>query len=213
MDRYIFLDFEFNNAKKIQEVISVGLVMCDTDFNVQLEYHSFVALSMTTTMNKYSTMVNNITDEMLVDARDFKTVFRELKEKLNLKSNDKIFTWGLDDKKTFDKCIQHHDVEDEFKIMSKSMMSIQKRISSHVKIKGHVLNESLALSSIKRICNISGNVTHNALDDSIDLMNIYRKFLNNEFNSEVIEELFMEKLQKMQLKNNLNSLDNRKLMA
>lgn len=191
--RYIFLDFEFNTAKKIQEIVSVGVVECDLNFNIISEYYSLVALSMTSTMDKYASQVNHITDSMLANARDFKTVFMELNDKLKLKPNDKIFTWGNDDKRTFDCCIKHHDLENELSLMSKSMFSIQKDLSLKITYNNKILSDTLSLKYIKRIYNIKGKVTHNALDDSMDLMHIYKKSLNNKENKRVIESLFLEK--------------------
>lgn len=191
--RYIFLDFEFNTAKKIQEIVSVGVVECDFNFNIISEYYSLVALSMTSTMDKYASQVNHITDSMLTNARGFKTVFMELNDKLKLNPNDKIFTWGNDDKRTFDYCIKHHNLENELSLMSECMFSIQKDLSLKITYNNKILSDTLSLKSIKRIYNIKGKVTHNALDDSMDLMHIYKKSLNNKENKRVIESLFLEK--------------------
>ena len=44
--RYIFLDFEFNTVKKIQEIVSVGVVECTKNFNIISTHHYLVKLSM-----------------------------------------------------------------------------------------------------------------------------------------------------------------------
>lgn len=211
--RYIFLDFEFNTAKKIQEIVSVGVVECDLNFNIISKYYSLIALSMTTTMDKYASNVNNITDSMLINARDFETVFIELNNKLKLSPTDKIFTWGNDDKRTFDCCIKHHKLENELSLMSECMVSIQKDLSLKITYNNKLLSDTLSLKSIKKIYNIKGKVTHNALDDSIDLMNIYERSLNNKENLKVIESLFFEKEQARKkreaIKNQINNFSNR----
>lgn len=208
-DRYIFLDFEFNTAKKIQEIVSVGVVVCDLNFNVTSKYYSLVALNMTTSMDKYASKVNNITDEVLRDARDFKTVFLELNNTLKLTSNDKIFTWGYDDKRTFDYGIEHHSLESELFLMSNCMTNIQKELSSKVKYNGDTIGDTLALKYLKRICNIDGEVTHNALDDAIDLMDIYKKSINNEFNPEVVKEIYFKRKESRIQKESMNHLISR----
>lgn len=191
--RYIFLDFEFNTAKKVQEIVSVGVVECDLNFNVISKYYSLVSLSMTETMDKYASKVNNITDFMLEDAKDFKTVFTELNNKLKLTEADEIFTWGNDDKRTFDYCIKHHNLENELSLMSECMINIQKELSSKIIYNNKKLSDTLSLKSIKKIYNIKGKVTHNALSDSMDLMNIYEMSLNNKENLKIIKNLFLEK--------------------
>lgn len=191
--RYIFLDFEFNTAKKIQEIISVGVIVCDTNFNIIFKYYSLVSLAMTTTMDKYASQVNHITDDTLRNARDFKSVFLELNEKLQLNKYDKIYTWGNDDKRTFDICINYHNLKEELNLMSESIFDIQKELSSKIKYNNKIVSETLALKSFKKICNIKGSVTHNALDDTIDLMNIYKKSINHEFNLNEIEKIYIER--------------------
>lgn len=191
--RYIFLDFEFNTVKKIQEIVSVGVVVCSKDFNIISKHHSLVKLSMTEKMDKYASSVNNITDEMLVDAQSFETVFFNLNKELNLLETDRIYTWGIDDKKTFDKCIEYHNLQNELSLMSEIMTDIQKDISSKIKYKDNLLSEILSLKAVKEIYNIEGNVTHNALDDSLDLMNIFKKSLYSEVNQEVIEAIALKK--------------------
>ena len=206
LDRYIFLDFEFNTAKKIQEVVSVGIVICDLDFNITSKYYSLVSLAMTTTMDKYASKVNNITDETLYDARDFKTVFLELNDILKLTPNDKIFTWGYDDKRTFDYGIEYHSLKNELFLMSNCMTNIQKELSSKIKYNGDALGDTLALKFVKRICDIDGEVTHNALDDAIDLMNIYKKSINNEFNPDIVKEIYFKRKESRIQKESMNSL-------
>ena len=152
--RYIFLDFEFNTVKKIQEIVSVGVVECTKNFNIISTHHYLVKLSMTEKMDRYASSVNKITDDMLVDAMDFKTVFLNLQNKLKLKESDKIYTWGIDDKKTFDKCIEYHNLKEELYIMSNIMTDIQKDISSKIKYKGKLLSEILSLKAVKEIYNI-----------------------------------------------------------
>ena len=195
LSRYIFLDFEFNTVKKIQEIVSVGVVECTKDFNIISTHHHLVKLSMTDKMDKYASSVNKITDDMLVDAKDFKTVFLNLQNKLQLKESDKIYTWGIDDKRTFDKCLDYHNLEDELKIMSDIMTDIQKDISSKIKYKDKLLSEILSLKAVKEIYNIDGNVTHNALDDSLDLMNIFEKSLKNDINYKAIENIALKKIE------------------
>ena len=193
--RYIFLDFEFNTVKKIQEIVSVGIVECTKNFNIISTHHYLVKLSMTEKMDRYASSVNKITDDMLVDAMDFKTVFLNLQDKLKLKESDKIYTWGIDDKKAFDKCIEYHNLKEELYIMSNIMTDIQKDISSKIKYKGKLLSEILSLKAVKEIYNIEGNVTHNALDDSIDLMNIFEKSLKNNINYKVVENIALKKIE------------------
>lgn len=211
--RYIFLDFEFNTVKKIQEIVSVGVVVCNLNFEIISKYYSLVALSMTSTMDKYASKVNNITDDMLSNARDFSSVFIDLNQKLKLTPNDKIFTWGIDDKRTLDACLKYHNLENELSLMSKCMTSIQKNLSSKIKYKDQILNNALSLKSIKHIYDIKGKVTHNALDDAIDLMNIYNKSLNNKENLKIIEKLFIEreesKKRKELIKNKINTFSSK----
>lgn len=193
--RYIFLDFEFNTVKKIQEIVSVGIVECNKDFDIISTHHHLVKLSMTEKMDKYASSVNKITDEMLIDAKDFKTVFLNLQDKLKLKESDKIYTWGIDDKKTFDKCIDYHNLKEELCIMSNIMTDIQKDISSKIKYKDKLLSEILSLKAVKEIYDIEGNVTHNALEDSIDLMNIFKKSLKNNINYKAVENIALKKME------------------
>ena len=193
--RYIFLDFEFNTIKKIQEIVSVGVVVCSKDFNIIYTHHSLVKLSMTENMDKYASSVNNITDEMLVDAESFKTVFLKLNSELNLSETDRIYTWGIDDKKTFDKCIEYHNLQNELSLMSEIMTDIQKDISSKIKYEDNLLSEILSLKSVKEIYNIEGTVTHNALDDSLDLMNIFKKSLYSDINQEVVRAIALKKIE------------------
>lgn len=207
--RYIFLDFEFNSVKKIQEIVSVGVVVCDSNFKITDTYYSLVSLSMSKKMDKYASSINKITDDMLITAPNFKQVFHELNTRLNLNQEDKIFTWGYDDKRTFHDGLKHHNLEDDLNLMLNSFTDIQKEISLKIKFNDKLISNRMALKSVKKIYNIQGNVTHNALDDAIDLMNIYKEFINNNINYSIVEKIYLEKIEKSKKKNELRNNVNR----
>lgn len=201
-DRYIFMDMEFNTVKKINEIISVGVIICDKDLNIIDKFYSYVRLSMTNKMDAYCTNLTKIKDIDLEDAPSFNTVFSNLINFLSLTDNDSIFVWGDYDKQVLTSNISYHNSFDNFDILLNSIVDIQPYICKNILLKGEMISERISLQDVKEMCSLKGRVVHNALEDTIDLKNIFSKFIEGNIDERDILKVYSKNKEKKDKQNN-----------
>lgn len=99
-----FLDAEFNagmnprTQEKVNEIISIGLVICDKDYNGIKKYYTLVS---PLTQNRVFPMISNmtgITTEMLAGQPTFAEMSAKMMELIKKYDVKRIFTWGAADK-------------------------------------------------------------------------------------------------------------------
>lgn len=191
----IALDLEFNTVGKIQEIISVGAVILDEDLNTITEYESYIKLSLTKRLDPFAQKVHKIKKETLESARDFKDVFRELIQVLDLQDGDIIMTWGGNDKASLIYNTRSHGCEEEFKVLIDKVKDIRYATQQKVRYKGKVIKGQLGLETLRLLCGIEQQISHNALDDARCLADIYKYTYDKDeiSNDKVLDAIFAEK--------------------
>lgn len=193
--RKIALDLEFNTVGKIQEAISVGVIVLDENLNIVTEYESYIKLSLTKRLDPFAQKIHKIKKEDLEGARDFKEVFRELIKILDLQEDDVIMTWGENDKFSLSSNAKAHGVEEEFKILIDKVKDVRYSIQQKVRYKGNKLKGHLGVETMRLICGIEQQVSHNALDDARCLANIYKYVHDKDIisNDKALDDIFAQK--------------------
>ncbi|MBQ3421860.1 MAG: hypothetical protein IJH34_09355 [Romboutsia sp.] len=191
----IALDLEFNTVGKIQEIISVGAVVLDKDLNIVIEYESYIKLNLTKKLDPFAQKIHKIKKETLEGARDFKDVFRELIQILDLQDGDVIMTWGKNDKDSLISNAISHGCEEEFKVLIDKVQDIRYATQQKVIYKGKVIKNQLGLETLRLICGIEQQISHNALDDARCLACIYKYTHDKDkiSNDKVLDAIFAEK--------------------
>ena len=95
---YIIFDLEWNCAfygkdKHINEIIELGAVLLDENFNEIDRFSQFVRPSKTKKLNKHVKNLTHITDQDVNSAADFKTVLHEF-EQFKRQSDTIYMTWS-----------------------------------------------------------------------------------------------------------------------
>lgn len=190
----IALDLEFNTVGKIQEIISVGAVILDEDLNIVTEYESYVRLSLTNELDVFAQKVHKIKKETLDSARGFKDVFRELIQILDLNDDDIIMTWGDSDRRNIISNARAHGCEEEFKVLTDKVQDIRYSTQKKIRYKGNVIKKQLGLETIRLICGVNEQISHNSLDDSRCLASIYKYTHDKDIisNDKVLDSIFAE---------------------
>lgn len=191
----IALDLEFNTVGKIQEIISVGVVILDNDLNIATEYESYIRLSLTKKLDPFAQKIHKIKKENLEGARHFKEVFRELIQVLDLQDGDVIMTWGNNDKSSIISNAIAHGCEAEFKVLIDKVQDIRYSTQKKVIYKGKTIKNELGLETLRLMCGIEQQISHNALDDAKCLAAIYKYTHNKDkiSNDKVLDAIFEEK--------------------
>jgi len=199
MNRIISLDMEFNTQPGIEEIISVGAVVMNNKFNIIDEYESYIKMTLTDKMDPYSQQVHKISKNTLDNAREFREVFTELIETLNLKTGDLIITWGPNDKKNIETNSKRHGLKKETKILTKHIKDIQPVIHEKIIYKGEKPVNQISLDNIRLMCGIKVEPTHNALDDARCLAKVYEYYMTHDIieNDEMLEFLLAHKPKKI----------------
>lgn len=191
----IALDLEFNTVGKIQEAISVGVVVLDESLNVVTEYDSYIKLSLTKKLDPFAQKIHKIKQKDLEGARDFKEVFRELIEILDLQDDDVVMTWGSNDKYSLSSNAKAHGVEEEFKVLIDKVKDFRPVMQKKVRYKGEPLKGHLGVETMRLLCGIEQQVSHKALDDAKCLANIYKYAHDKDIisNDKVLDDIFSQK--------------------
>ena len=96
--QYIIFDLEWNCAfygkdKHIHEIIEIGAVLLDENFNEIDRFSQFVRPTTTKKLNKYVKNLTHITDQDVNSAADFKTVLHEF-EQFKRQPDTIYMTWS-----------------------------------------------------------------------------------------------------------------------
>lgn len=170
---YIVFDLEFNqgfNRKSNKtfsddlcpfEIIQLGAVKLDKNFNIIAAFDSFVKPCLYTSMHPYVSKITGITIEDLKNAPTFKEVFRDF---MNFVSdNDSIFcVWGKSDLRELYRNIKYHNLDS--RNLPKSYIDVQYFASDFI---NHTTAQSIGLENAIIALNLEDTVAyHNALNDA-----------------------------------------------
>lgn len=182
-----FLDAEFNagmdykRGENISEIISIGLVICDSEFNGLKKYYTLVSKVSNLPVFPMITRMTGITTEMLDGQPSFMDVSKQISDLVKKYNVTRIYTWGAADKHS----LQWEKAEYRKKRLSGYQQTskwnyidmctdISGVISSQfLGIKGGL---SINMENLMYLCNINKKQEHNALSDAYYLYKCTKYF-------------------------------------
>ena len=147
------------------------LAVCGKNFEEVTRFHSYI-YAEDKLHDRFQEMTG-IERKDLLSAPDYELVMEEVAEQLEAWEVSRIYVWGPD------KYVIQRDLLEYRKDISKRTRKIVNRILRMIKdIEGTYSAkldlQSAGIGSLKIICGLGTEVSHNALDDAVDLKNIIR---------------------------------------
>lgn len=170
-----FLDTEFLTSQvkggPPAKLVSVGFVVCGRDFEEVTRFHSYI-YAEDELHDRFQEMTG-IEREDLLSAPDYELVMEEVAEQLEAWEVSRVYVWGPD------KYVIQRDLLEYRKDASKRTKKIVNRILRMIKDIEDIYSAKLGLQSagigsLKILCGLGTEVSHNALDDAVDLKNIIK---------------------------------------
>ena len=170
-----FLDTEFLTSQikggPPAKLVSVGFVVCGKNFEEVTRFHSYI-YAEDKLHDRFQEMTG-IERKDLLSAPDYELVMEEVAEQLEAWEVSRIYVWGPD------KYVIQRDLLEYRKDISKRTRKIVNRIFRMIKDIEGIYSakldlQSAGIGSLKIICGLGTEVSHNALDDAVDLKNIIR---------------------------------------
>lgn len=182
---YVFLDLEFNcftDDGSFHEITSIGAIKCDKEFNSINCFHSFVT-PISYEKNKDNQIYNdfyklNFNKRAPRDGSSFKKVIEDFYIWLG-ETDCEIFVWGTQDTPVLLANLEASNLQDKYSFLINRIRNIQPEVSGSIKVLGNPINYSISLENMKKLFNLEKEVAHNGLLDSIDLMNVFKKYKTN----------------------------------
>lgn len=190
-----FYDSEFNaydDEKSLsipQEVVSVGLCITNEKGVIIEKFYSLIKLKAAKRISNRCTDITGIKTKDLKDADDFEKVSSKVAKLLRKYGINKVYCYGLEDKRVIDKTIELYDRKRDGRHISKLLYDV--RIDLKKKTKDKVGDQGL--NFLKKICRIEGNVIHDALQDAIDLAMVYHKITVSGYDEKIYAVLSKER--------------------
>lgn len=190
-----FYDSEFNaydDEKSLsipQEVVSIGICITNDKGVIIEKFYSLISLKAAKRISRRCTDITGIKTKDLKDADDFEKVTAKVAKLLKKYDIKKVYCYGLEDKRVLDKTLELYDSKRHSKYISKLLYDV--RIDFKKKTKDKVGDQGLQF--LKKICHIDGNVVHDALQDAIDLANVYHKLSSNGYDEKIYKVLTKER--------------------
>lgn len=170
-----FLDTEFLTSQvkggPPAKLVSVGFVVCGKDFEEVTRFHSYI-YAEDKLHDRFQEMTG-IEEEDLLSAPDYELVMEEVAEQLEAWEVSRVYVWGPD------KYVIQRDLLEYRKDASKRTKKIVNRILRMTKDIEDIYSakldlQSAGIGSLKILCGLGTEVSHNALDDAVDLKNIIK---------------------------------------
>lgn len=192
---YIFLDLEFDqftNENKYYEITSIGAIKCNKSFK-NLNCFHYYTKPISYEINSKNKQNDFCTIKKVKSFKGNAISFTEAINKLAIwlkNTNCNIFTWGEQDSIVLQMNLEATSLHEEFSWVVDRIVNIQPIVCSSVKVLGSPVNYTISLNNMKKLFNLKRDVSHNALLDSIDLMNVYKRYKNDEIvNQEFLKEI------------------------
>lgn len=174
-----FLDAEFNagmlysNGQRINEIISVGIIVCDRNYQEVARYETLVSPLSKVPIFPVIKEMTGITNDMLKGQPDFVDVSNQITELIKHHRVNKIYTWGAADKHSFlyEKENYFRRKKNRYKLGHWAYINMCEDISGIISsqmlgIRGGL---SINVENLMFICEIDRVHEHSALSDAIDL--------------------------------------------
>lgn len=190
-----FYDSEFNaydDEKSLnipQEVVSVGLCITNEKGVIIEKFYSLIKLKAAKRISNRCTDITGIKTKDLKDADDFEKVSSKVAKLLKKYKINKVYCYGLEDKRILDKTIELYDKKRDGRYISKLLYDVRADLKK--KTKDKVGDQGL--NFLKKICRIDGNVIHDALQDAIDLAMVYHKIISSGYDEKIYITLSKER--------------------
>lgn len=181
---YVIIDLEFNqpfnfpNGKKYRvvplcpfEIIQIGAVKVNEQFEVMDTFNSFVKPTMYPRMHPFVEKITGIKKSDLANAEGFKKVFKRFEKFLGVENSHNIIfcIWGQDDLKFLFRNILYHQLG--FENISKRYVNVQAYASKHLEApQGQAVGLKTAVDRLAIEPDLS---FHNALNDALYTAKIF----------------------------------------
>lgn len=178
MDYFAFIDFEFNqgNSNKKEEIISIGCVIANSQFEEVESFYSLSKPSVHTKMNIYVSKLTGIWQKDIDEAPSFLEVSEKFAAIIDKYSNIQFYSWGNSDFVALINTCKMNSCKILLKKIKK-MTDLQIEIMAGIVDNGkRVWFNSKKLSLINHFYNQPQLKSHNALNDARMLCNIYMSF-------------------------------------
>lgn len=212
---YCFYDSEFNaydykiNPTYPQEVISIGICISDKENNIIEKYYSLIKLKAAKYITKRCTELTGITNKEMKRAIDFEESCKNVYNIINKYKIDTIYTYGNEDKNAFIKTAKLYKRMKKYFNIADMFRDI--RIDIKELTNGKVGDQGLLF--LKKICELPGDVMHNALDDAVDLAKVAYTIYKKGYNKKIYKELTIEREENSNYKRSRNILDTNTMKA
>lgn len=168
------------------ELLSVGLVICDRNFNLVRTYYSPIHPLYNPRLTGYCRKLTGLTQKEIDEAPSYETVFQEMYLLLQEYPVREIFVWGNDSHTILhDMDKNHRSVPRRFRRLAGQLQDITRRLTKKIYGKGI----TISLSDMKYICGMEHSTAHNALEDAKDLYRITRCCLQGRYDKERAKKL------------------------
>ena len=167
-----FFDMEFSMGKDRCDVISLACVIRDND---QIIDQFYTLTKPTKKLHWTAKRITKLKDKDLVNAISLKEALTEFNTWINFYNITNIYNIGNCDKKVLSICC-NRDGTDYLLKPFEMLEDVQEKISASVLLDGKQYFKQISLQNLKYLYDIDGKVSHNSLDDAIDLLNVYNAF-------------------------------------
>ncbi|MFR5264733.1 exonuclease domain-containing protein [Clostridium sp.] len=193
MMQYIIFDLEFNQSKEtkeerkdkeiklIFEIIQIGAVKVDKDFNIISKFNALIKPTLYTELHPYVENLTNINISNLKKAKMFSEVFNEFIEFIG-NDNPVLCVWGTSDIKELIKNASFHKFP--LKLIPKKYIDVQKYASKDLKCeKGRKIGLKTAVETLKINTDLN---FHDAYCDAIYTYEVFKRI----FTHKIVTELY-----------------------
>lgn len=179
----LFADFEFNGQIEL-ETIEFGAILTDDLCNQISSFKMYVKPNYKIT--NHVEKITNITNELVKEALNFKDVLFSFKRWIKENSDNKkieMYAWG-EDWKQLRKEAKSKGCLDLFDEITKNneLINYQRAVSLKTLYNRDLLTKSLALEDVLSLYDLGNEVTHDALNDALDVKRIYKAIEINKQN-------------------------------
>nr|UWI51864.1 exonuclease domain-containing protein [Clostridioides difficile] len=195
----LFIDFEFNilddNKYKLEysgaELISIGCVLVDNDFNIVDDYYSLVKPKYNEILSSKCKNLTKLNQLEIDNAHNLLYVMDDFCKWFSKFSDVTIYNWGDFDIAGLLNSFRVYKYTGICLELFNMMIDIQPFVSQHITYKNRILSKQLSLLNMKKIFSVEGEIKHNSLSDAMDLMNVCKCFyLNYPKDTNTLEELY-----------------------
>lgn len=210
-----FYDSEFNaydDRKDLsypQEVISIGLCIVDVNNTMIYKYYTLIKLKKAKGITNRCREITGLSNKDMKDAKPFVEVCGKLEEIFKKYKIKKVFCYGTEDKRMFIKTAELYGDKINISFFDKKFLDIRQEFKNKTK---NCLGDQ-GLTFLKRVCKIEGETTHNALNDAIDLSQVFNVIYNVGYDRKLFEVLSKEREDTSNYKRARNIREGQKVTA